>query len=372
MANGPSATEVDDLTPPSNETESKLVAKLRDLLGLSDIGVNDDFFTIGGDSLSALELVSWIRDEFGTDPGVGVVLEAPTVKLLAERLSSNESRRGVLSLLRPGTKGAGTVVLIAGAGDSSVAQRPLAKGLIGDYAIYGAQGHGIDDRLPAERSIPLYARRIVKELRKLDPVGPYIIGGHSFGGVVAVEVVHRLEVEDCSPEGLILLDTDAPPGTQRDRIKTFLYERGHRPDRSGFGLVGPLRVARGCLERGVRDRIDAVKARGDQREYARARKTHAYNVNLTAISFWPDRRVCVPTLLVRASRGHTASHLMDEGWEDRLLGELCVEWVEGTHSSLMYEPQVYSVGATVSGWIDKTLARSAVRKYEVPSDHGRA
>ena len=343
-----------DPTPPRTAMERKLTAKVQELLGLREVGIHDDFFSIGGDSLGALELVSWIRAEIGNELGVGVVLESPTVALLAERLSEKTRRPATLSLLKAGKPGAGTVVLIAGAGDSAVAERPLAKALSGDYAVYGAQGHGIDDELAPERSIKRYARRIVKELREIDPDGPYVIGGHSFGGVVAVEVNHRLEREGLPTAGMILLDTGAPP-PRRERIATFLYDRGYRPNRTKISPFGFARVIRQSAMKGWNDRRDRTNAGDDQREHARARKTHAYNVNLGAVAFWPDRTVDLPTLLVRAQRGHTAALPTTEGWQERLTGSLSVEWVEGSHSSLMYEPLVYSVGALVSQWIEMIL-----------------
>ena len=84
----------------------------------------------------------------------------------------------------------------------------------------------------------------------------------------------------------------------------------------------------------------------------RARKTHAYNVNLTAVVFWPDRTIRIPTLLIRAKRGHTSELSMEDQWRQRINAELCVEWVDGTHSSLMYEPQVYTVGS-IAGGLDR-------------------
>ena len=77
--------------------------------------------------------------------------------------------------------------------------------------------------------VTLYARRIVKELRAVDPVGPYIIGGHSFGGVVGVEVAYQLEKAGCPGPRVCFCSTPARRVPNVKRIKRFLHERAFSP-----------------------------------------------------------------------------------------------------------------------------------------------
>jgi amino acid adenylation domain-containing protein/FkbH-like protein len=77
-----------DFAPPRNPTEEKLCAIWSEVLGMKQIGVRDDFFTIGGDSLLALRVVSRTREAFQVELPLFALFEASTVEAIAERLSS--------------------------------------------------------------------------------------------------------------------------------------------------------------------------------------------------------------------------------------------------------------------------------------------
>ena len=348
-------------TAPRDELETALSEKVQELLGLADIDVYDDFFVAGGDSLSALELVAWIRVRFGVTLGVKVILEAPTVAKLAARLRCpSAGGRRILALLADNESARGTIVLVAGAGDSSVAERRLAL-LIGDHhRVFGAQSGGIDNHRPAERLVTRFAKRVVVELLEADPIGPYVIGGHSFGGVVAVEIAHQLTRAGRAPESLLLLDT-VPPPDRRLRTREFVHERAFGGLRSQrLAPQDLVRALRRMIMRGVRDRRAIWQSRDNARELVRQRKTHVYNVNRTAMVFAPDRSIDVPTLLIRAETGHTAGYPLEEGWRERAGQGLSVQWTPGTHATMLYEPHVFALAEVIRRWLGRTVLEGAV------------
>jgi acyl-coenzyme A synthetase/AMP-(fatty) acid ligase/thioesterase domain-containing protein/acyl carrier protein len=340
--------------PPTSKIEHQLHDRIRKLLELDRLGVTDDFFDVGGDSLSAIELVAWISDEFGVDLGVAAVIEAPTIEALAARISTPErSRLGNVSVLVDCENPRAVVTLIAGAGDSAISQLALARSLGDGLLVLGAQGRGIDDTKPAERSIARYASRIVKDLGTLAPAAPHIISGYSFGGVVAVEVAHRLERLGTPASGVIILDTPAPEERSR-RIRDFVLNRSGASGRAKrFTPLGGLRLLYRTTRAGLNDRLSTRQARDDQRVHSQLRKSHVYNVNLSAITFWPDREIAAPTLLVRAQSGHTANQPLEEGWRERTRNVMTTAHVKGTHASMMYVPFVFTVGDTIRTWIEE-------------------
>ena len=74
-------------TAPRNETEAKLAEIWQDILELDQVGINDDFFEIGGHSLLAVRLVSQVRKTFGVELPISDVFDYPTVGQLATRLT---------------------------------------------------------------------------------------------------------------------------------------------------------------------------------------------------------------------------------------------------------------------------------------------
>ncbi|MNO47223.1 Linear gramicidin synthase subunit D [compost metagenome] len=65
--------------PPSNETERKLAGIWQDVLGVNRVGINDNFFTLGGHSIMATQLASWIRESLGTEISLKAIFENPTI-----------------------------------------------------------------------------------------------------------------------------------------------------------------------------------------------------------------------------------------------------------------------------------------------------
>jgi len=76
-------------TGPRNEIEDKLVKIWQDLFAIEQIGIHDDFFELGGDSVMAAQSISRIKDNFDVDVHVGDIFEKPTIDELAESILSN-------------------------------------------------------------------------------------------------------------------------------------------------------------------------------------------------------------------------------------------------------------------------------------------
>ncbi|WP_458695270.1 non-ribosomal peptide synthetase [[Mycobacterium] appelbergii] len=188
---------------PTTVTEEVLAGIYADVLGLERVGVDDSFFDLGGDSLSAMRAVAAINKSLDTHLAVRVMFDAPSVKGLAVQVGSADSEREVVSVdvLKRGS-GVPLCCVHDGFGLS------WSYRALGDYVdgpITGLNQVPQGDEVEPE-SIRSMAMSYADRLQALYPDGPYQLLGWSFGGVVAHELAIELQRRGCEVQRLILMD----------------------------------------------------------------------------------------------------------------------------------------------------------------------
>ncbi|AEI43026.1 non-ribosomal peptide synthetase [Paenibacillus mucilaginosus] len=190
---------------PRTDTERKLAAIWRELLGLEHVDIRADFFTIGGHSLLAARLTARIRAELGTEVPLPLIFRCRSIETLAEQLENLERMRGTVeepvARLNDGGE-LGSLFCFPPVAGYGFEYRGLADALP-DYAWYAFDFHPGDPlEDPAER-IARYADWV----RRMQPQGPYTLLGYSAGGNLAYEVAALLEARGEEVCALFLLDT---------------------------------------------------------------------------------------------------------------------------------------------------------------------
>jgi amino acid adenylation domain-containing protein len=196
---------------PRDDLERDLAALWEELLDVHAVGVQDDFFALGGHSLLVLRLLSRIEKQLGTKLPPAVLFAAPTIEKLA-------------AILRDGRgPEAGPLVVLAPGGDRPpLVWAHTAAGTVTAYADFARRLHAIaPDRpvwaLQAPADLPATLEELaaghVTALRAAQPEGPYHLAGWSFGGVVAFEIARQLREAGAEVAKLALVDSRAP-GTQ--------------------------------------------------------------------------------------------------------------------------------------------------------------
>jgi oxalate---CoA ligase len=195
-----------DDRPPSH-LESELIRIWESVLGITGVGVNDDFFAIGGDSILGAEAVARVRDVVG-DPNLPLVsiVRAPTPATMAHEAFAGLGigTSGVIPLQESGSR---TPLFIVHAADGDVLTfAVLARRLGSEQPSYGLRVPGIDDGMPVPSSLVEMATGYVADIRRVQPCGPYVLGGFCLGAGVAVEMAAQLEAAGEEVAMLVLLD----------------------------------------------------------------------------------------------------------------------------------------------------------------------
>ncbi|MEP7125270.1 MAG: thioesterase domain-containing protein, partial [Byssovorax sp.] len=196
---------------PRDETERRIAAICAELLGVESLGVHDDFFELGADSLITLRITDRIRQELGREVPAHAAFRGSTVERMARALDqrADPAPSSPLVAIQPG----GTrppLFFVHPAAGIVFPYFALARELGPDQPFYGLQARGLDGREPPDRTIEEMARTYVDALRAVQPRGPYFLGGFSFGCLVAFEMAQILRRAGETPGLVVLVDEPAP------------------------------------------------------------------------------------------------------------------------------------------------------------------
>jgi thioesterase domain-containing protein/acyl carrier protein len=201
-------TAVEQGQQPRSPTETYLSRLWAEALGLAAVGIDDDFFLLGGDSTSLLSLTTRIHAESGVKLPLHSVFETPTVREMALLLNAGDpaepTGRCLVALSRVGS--ATPLFCIHGAGGNIPIFGPLSRALSPERPCYGLQAVGLSRKIEPDRSASAMADRYAAEIKLVWPFGHLIVGGYSMGGVIALEVARAARPE--REVTCVLFDTD--------------------------------------------------------------------------------------------------------------------------------------------------------------------
>jgi amino acid adenylation domain-containing protein len=219
---------------PTTETERALAEIWEDVLRVDRVGTTDNFFELGGHSLLAVRVVFEFEARTGVALSVSALLQAPTIRELAQRLKAGtEGKASLLVALREGTLWP-PLFLLHPSGGEVIAYRALAGELDPGRPLVGVQSASrlgaVDPATVAEM-----ARLYADAIRAAEPQGPYLLAGWSLGGVLAQAVAAQLERAGESVALCALLDS-VLPGEHPELLQRIAYRIG-----AAFGpLAGSL------------------------------------------------------------------------------------------------------------------------------------
>lgn len=196
------------IVAPRSPLESQLVQIWEELLGVSPIGITDNFFELHGHSLLALRLFARLNAQFGRNLPLSTLFHAPTIEKLAELLQQDNCSQPPSSLVAIRAEGTRPpLFIISGLGGNVVRFYELARHLPKDRPVYALQPPGLDGTSPYLTRVQDMAEYYISEIKARQVHGPYDLAGYSFGGLVAFEMACQLTDQGEDANFVALLDS---------------------------------------------------------------------------------------------------------------------------------------------------------------------
>ncbi len=200
-----------DFVAPRDTVELQLTQIWAEVLSIQSIGVRDNFFELGGHSLLAMRLFAQIKKIFGKELALPTLFQAPTIEQQASILQQSEWSAPYKSLVKIQSGDSQPPFFAIHAAYSSVVMYyNLARHLNPKQPVYGLQPQGLDEKQVPQTRIEDMAADYIKEIRTVQPEGPYFLGGFSMGGMVAFEIAQQLHFSGQKVAILALFDTHSP------------------------------------------------------------------------------------------------------------------------------------------------------------------
>jgi acetoacetyl-CoA synthetase len=264
------------LQPAGRVSESALTKLWEDVLGMAPIGRDEDFIDIGVSSISALQLLRRLEAEVDMPLPVTFMYNARTIARMAARFQQGEFGDGSDLVLLKSNGSGRPLFIVHGAGGNVMALAKLGRAIAHGGPVYAIKARGLSGEAPPLDSVSAMAGAYLGSIRTIQPAGPYLLAGHSFGGLVAFEMARQLLNLQERAASVILLDTTiderywpkvawinimfnfattrireiagAPPGEMLGQLNRRLRGLGRRLKRRGGKVPGsPLDAAADSL-----------------------------------------------------------------------------------------------------------------------------
>ncbi len=353
------------LTP----VEKKLQAIWKRILRIEEVGVGDDFFEAGGDSLGSALLMAEVEFEFGVDAALlnsSEFFATPTIKTLADMIASgtpasNERTRSPLVALQPlGSRI--PFLCIPGADENPYYFSDLARGVGQDQPFYVLR-----DPRPLEQrgvyTLEEHAAAFTAAIRSVRPRGPYVLGGHCYGGILAFEAARQLVAvgEEVSLLALFEVPTPGYPKVVRHwrkyfrQLKLLVWALARGEVHATWAnvrahvqvLIGLLkRKAQAFTRRGlVGIGLKSVVGQIDRMERRNERAGRSYQ---------PKQLRCKVVQFIAADERHSTLVLDDPrfGWRDHVGAGFSVQEVPGIADGIFKQPNVPELASRLRVLLD--------------------
>lgn len=320
-----------------------------------------NFFELGGDSLSAVQMLARIEARFHVRIPLATLLDQPTITGLAGIVrdhGSNVSWRSLVPIRSSGSRR--PLFLFHGAGGNVVMYRDLARHVAADQPLYGLQSQGLDGTSPLLTSIEEMARAYVAEIRRVQPAGPYFLGGYCMGGTLAFEAAQQLRANGEKTALLVTMDTPNWAALPQKSFRAQLYfeleklalrsyrvlQRDVRANLKCFNGARPARnTSSRIAESEAKGTFPRTVVSGTDFDFLR----HIWDINERAALAYRPRPYAGRIVQFRPARQYARYRRAEKSWAKLVEGGLDVRELPVGPGEMLDEPFVRQLAAEMQG-----------------------
>ncbi|MBD2801867.1 amino acid adenylation domain-containing protein [Xenorhabdus sp. M] len=357
---------------PRDHVELSLCLIWEEVVGLKKPTLDINFFESGGDSLRAVRLISEINKTFGKNLPLDILYDGGNIESLALKIKSNDidNEKRILIPLVKNKSNNKPVFIIHPLSGSAMCYIPLATML--DNPVYAFQSPLLYKQWGHEsiNTVETLASLYIDEMLKIQEQGPFVLGGWSFGGIIAFEMARQLELSGHEVSKLFLFDSAAPSKAHKElnMVKVLGLCLEEIVEQFGAHIDIDLESMNQLTHKEILDVVlNTIKEHGgfapDADVTMLERMIDTCLANSRMSSKYTAGTVNTDTILFLAKdRSHMEEMLVFPnevkerclGWNQHISGNLMIEDIDGHHMSIMFQPNVNAI----SGVINKCMENS--------------
>ena len=346
---------------PKDELELRLVKLWERLLQRHPISIDDNFFELGGHSLLAVRMITQLEKEFGKPLSLALLFHAPTIEKMAEVLRDQGWQPRWSSLVPIQTGGSRPPLFCVHADGGAFFYTNFTAHLSPDQPLFGIQARGLDGKEAPFTNVKEMAQQYIREIRSVQPKGPYIISGFSMGGVVVYEMAQQLLLNGEPPGLVIFLDAPSPnyPEMLENHNKSVSNKLKKFFDLSATEKLERLITRTSKRWRELHDEILSRLYLLIRRPLPPALRIHVVRkTNQRIADMYQPLPYSGPVTVLRASE-QTPGAKPDRtlGWRHYVTGTIDDFVIPGDHETVYQEPNVRLLTQQIQLCIDSWLAK---------------
>jgi aspartate racemase len=334
---------------PRNELESKLATIFANVLGLPSVSMTDNFFDLGGHSLTAARLLSQVIELTGREVPLSALFRGATVESLARLVRVDvEARDPVMMKIQHGDSSRLPFFAIVPPGEESLGYAILARHMGPDQPVYKIQGHTpiVSKRPYTEQEMQCLAGEYVAAMRSVQRDGPYCLGGLCDGVHIGERVVLELEAQGQEVALFAVIDTWVLQNSQRPWLWRVDYFQQRLREASSRGLAEQFQLYKHAATNQIRRLMGKMPARKDWQE-----------------AYWPSNYI--PTrfrarVVLFKHPKQPFYYVKDPqmGWGARTTSGVEIHEIDFDHLYLLREPHVGVLGEKLAACIERASSQS--------------
>ncbi len=332
-----------EFVKPETTVQARLAKIWEHILKTKPIGIYDNFFDLGGNSLLAMQLITQIEKQFGKEIELVELFRKPTIEHLAGLLDSETKKESSAKIIEmhPGSNRT-PLYFVHPSGGSVHHYAELAKHMPEGQSFYGIQAQGMNDKDAIQTTIEEMASTYVNMILKQQPQGPYYIGSYSFGVVVSFEMAQQLLTMGHEVKALIQLDQtpeiDDDIHADDAEMLSKLFKRYFTLDAEYLRSMNKDDMFKFVFKK-------AKKAKIIPRFIKLKQFSHYILINQTQTQAWLRYKMQPydgNMILFRSAENRNQGP-EDMGWSKFIRGNIKIIDVDGDHLSMLKEPNVQKV-----------------------------